>query len=386
MSSGKRPTFNGSYDGSWNGEGSSSSGGNNNNNVNGAGGEANNTNSTGNLNNPKVDALLAAAPRFSVREDDELPSYDDANSIQSGKATTPSIHRQEVGTEIYDTLEFEYAFDGASSHRDLVTSVVRHPGSKNTILSIQRLGLGPQKPAPLNLTVFKLNAMPLPAGQLEVKTSSEMGIRSIKIGMLDILEDDTDLQFGTIDWWDKRTASPTVGTNLEHRFFERSYSLPPDILMFLTSFAFRPSSPRRITATIGGVGQQGFIPKFLTGPNTSTILDVKANWIAVPKDHPKFDCGTFEVPSKNTAQAMHFMGTVCFTKWKFPKRQPPKVFIGFTGFDEEATRSFRFSVAVTGISHEGFSWSVRNWDDVLYNYPWSAVVSWLAIANPDGNV
>ncbi|KAK6543535.1 hypothetical protein TWF694_000281 [Orbilia ellipsospora] len=375
MSSGKQPMSNGSYDRSWNGEGSSSGG---NNNIDGGG-----ANTNGNGNNPKVGALLAAGPRLSIQEDDELPSYDDANSIQSGKTRTPSIHRQEVGTQIYDALEFEYAFEGANSHKELVTSVVRHPGSKNTILSIQRLGIGPQRPTLGNPSVFKLDAVPLPAGQLEVKASSEMGIRSIKIGMLDILEDEPDLQFGTIDWWDKRTASITVGTNLEHRFFDRPYSLPPDILMFLTGFAFKGGSPRRITATVGGIGQQGFLPKFLTGPNNTGVLDVRANWISVPKDHPRFDAGTFEVPPKSSSQHMHFMGTVCFTRWKFPKKQPPKVFVGFAGFDEEAARSFRFSVAVTGVSHKGFSWSVRNWDDVSFNYHWSAVISWIAIANPD---
>ncbi|KAF3916438.1 hypothetical protein ABW21_db0208703 [Orbilia brochopaga] len=159
-------------------------------------------------NNAKVGALLAAAPRLSLEDEGsgEPPSYDDANSIQSGHLSARSFTRRpDVGVEIDDSLEFEYAFEASNSHEELLTNVVRHPGAKNTILSLQRLGLGSRRANLQNPIIFKIAAIPLSASQLEVqaKTNSEMGIKSIKIGMLDILEDDRDIQCGVIDWLEK---------------------------------------------------------------------------------------------------------------------------------------------------------------------------------------
>ncbi|EPS43620.1 hypothetical protein H072_2384 [Dactylellina haptotyla CBS 200.50] len=373
MSAGKQPISNGSYDTSWNSRGGSSSGAGNNSN----GGEG---------TSRKIDALLAAAPRLSVQdEDDELPSYDDANSVRSGKLASPSNFQQsDVGVEIQDALEFDYAFQISTSYEELATSVVRNPGVQGTILAIQRLGMGSQKPGPGIITVFKLDGVPLPSNQLEVKAKSnpEMGIRSLKVGMLDVLEDDPDIQFGNIDWNDRiivHGANPQSTGHLRI-MFDRPYSLPPDIIFFLREFSFRTNTPRRIRVTTQGIGQHGFFPKWTTGPTAA--LDTKYTWVSIPKDHMRFDCGTFEVVSKPGGTAMNFTGTVDFTKWKFPKKQPPKVFIGFAGIELDTSRAFRLSTAVTGLSDKGFSWSVRNWDDATYNYAWSTAISWIAIANP----
>ncbi|EGX52476.1 hypothetical protein AOL_s00043g265 [Orbilia oligospora ATCC 24927] len=370
-SSGKQPIPNMS---SWNGEGSSSA-------------ATPSQEDTAN-GNSKASVFLAAAPRLPLQEDDSLlpPSYDDANSIRSGfLPAQPSTPQENLGVGIQDALEFEYAFQIARAHEELATSVVRHVGSKTTVLAIQRLALGPHRPNTQVATVFKLNAVPLAANQLEVtaKSNSEMAMRSIKIGMLDIADDDPDLQSGVIDWLTRGTGpSSVVGTELPDVFFERPYSIPPDILMFLHAFAFRPNAPRRVRASTIGIGQQGFHPKMATG--TNPLVDAKATWIAVPKDSMRFDCGTFEVTSKSgpAASMPTFTGTVQFTKWKFPKKQPPKVFIGLTGFDRDVSRPFRYSVAVTGVSHKGFSWAVRNWDETLMSYTWGAVISWIATANP----
>ncbi|KAK6532468.1 hypothetical protein TWF281_006657 [Arthrobotrys megalospora] len=330
--------------------------------------------------NPKVDALLAAAPRLSLQDDDSLqpPSYDDANSIRSVNLPAQPAKAQGLGVGVEDAVEFEYAFQVATSHEELATSVVRHPGSKTTILSIQRLALGSHRPNLQTGTAFKLTAVPLAANQLELsaKANPGMTLRSIKIGMLDIADDDPDIQCGMIDWADRGKGTSTVSaTDLPDVFFERSYSMPPDILMFLNTFVFKPNVPRRIKAITQGIGQQGFLPRIVTGVNP--ILDATVAWIAIPKDSMRFDCGTFEVSSKTSPA-----GTVHFTKWKFPKKQPPKVFIGLTGFDRDYNRPFRYSAAITGVSHEGFSWAVRNWDDTAVAYAWNMVVSWVAIANP----
>ncbi|KAK6518236.1 hypothetical protein TWF506_005395 [Arthrobotrys conoides] len=370
-SSGKQPISNTA---SWDGEGSSS---------------AASSSQEGTANsNSKASVFLAAAPRLSLQEEDDSllpPSYDDANSIQSAILPAPSTTPQEhLGVGIEDAVEFEYAFQIARSHEELATSVVRHPGSKTTVLAIQRLALGSHRPSLQAITTFKLNAVPLAANQLEVtaKANSEMSIRSIKIGMLDIAEDDPDIQCGVIDWSAGGFgASAALRADFPDVFFERPYSLPPDILMFLNAFAFRPNTPRRVRASTIGVGQQGFHPKFTTGSNP--VVDAKATWVAIPKDSMRFDCGTFEVTSKAgpATSGSAITGTVNFTKWKFPKKQPPKVFIGLTGFDRDFSRPFRYSAAVTGISHEGFSWTVRNWDESTVSFAWGAVISWIATAD-----
>ncbi|KAF3908968.1 hypothetical protein ABW20_dc0104434 [Dactylellina cionopaga] len=366
-----QPTSKGS---SWNGEGSSSS--------------ASNYNTNGN-SNPKVDALLAAAPRLSLDETHlDPPSYDDANSIRSGIVNNGKSQAQEVGIGIQDAIEFEYAFEVANTHEELATSVVRHPSSKSTILVLQRLAIGPRRATTQTPTTFELNALPLAANQLEItaKSNKEMGIRSLKVGMLDIAEDDPDIQFGTIDWTEKTTGTTAWASNMPDVFFDRPYGLPPDIIFFLRTFSFKANIPRRIKATQLGTGQQGFHPKFVFGPvGPSSVLDAKATWLAIPKDSRRFDCGTFEVAAKPTTLTTLFTGTVNFTKWKFSKKNTPKVIVGMTGIDQDYNRPFRFSVAVTGESHEGFSWSVRNWDDQV-NSAWGATISWIAIANPEGNL
>ncbi|KAK6358062.1 hypothetical protein TWF730_007417 [Orbilia blumenaviensis] len=334
----------------------------------------------------KVDALLAAAPRLSFQDDDSLrpPSYDDANSVRSVFLPAHAGGAQDqIGVGVQDAIEFEYQFQVARSYEELATTVVRHAGSKTTVLAIQRLALGSHRPSTQTATSFSLVAVPLAANQLELtaKANPELAMRSLKVGMLDIAEDDPDIQFGTIDWSERGTGKPGVyGTELPPVFFERPYSMPPDILMFLNTFAFKPNSLRKIRPSIIGAGQQGFHPKITTG--TSTLIDAKATWVAIPKDSMRFDCGIFEVAPKASATASSFTGTVQFTKWKFPKKQPPKVFVGLAGIDMDTTRPFRYSVAVTGLSHEGFSWTVRNWDDSTFAYSWGAALSWIAIANP----
>ncbi|KAK6501329.1 hypothetical protein TWF481_009171 [Arthrobotrys musiformis] len=367
-SSGKQPMSNGS---SWNGESSSSGGG-------GA------TQEGPRDRNSKIDAILAAAPRLSLLDDESLqpPSYDDANSIRSGFLPAKSSSLQDdIGVGVQDAIEFEYAFQVAQSHAELATSVVRRPGSKTTVLAIQRLALGSHKPNLQAATTFKLTAVPLAANQLELtaRASAEMSMRSIQIGMLDIAEDDPDIQCGMIDWSERGLGSATgSGTDLPPVFFERSYPLPPDILMFLNTFSFKGNSSRRVRASTVGIGQQGFNARFITGPGS--ILDAKAAWVAIPKDSLRFDCGVFEITSKPSSSVA--TGSVNFTKWKFPKKQPPNVFIGLSGFDRDLSRPFRHSVAVTGKSHEGFSWTVRNWDESTISLSWGAVISWIAIANP----
>ncbi|KAK6341511.1 hypothetical protein TWF696_008583 [Orbilia brochopaga] len=334
----------------------------------------------------KVATLLAAAPRLSLEDEASLepPSYDDANSIQSGQLSGRSLAaRNDVGFEIDDSLEFDYAFEISNSHDELLTNVVRHPGAKNTVLSLQRLALGSRRVNTQNPMMFKIAAVPLSASQLEVqaKANSEMGIKSIKIGMLDIPDDERDIQSGVIDWPEKGAGATTTwgNLNLPEVFFERAYSMPPEILLFIYSFAFKPNTAHQIKATLLGCNQYGFCAKFTTrGP---PVLDAKAMWVAIPKDSPRFDCGMIEVSSKALASKSYFTGSINFTKWKFPKQRPPKVFIGLTGFDQDVTRPFRVSVAVTGQSHEGFSWTIRTWDDALINSTWGASVSWVAIAD-----
>ncbi|KAF3937675.1 hypothetical protein ABW19_dt0201105 [Dactylella cylindrospora] len=362
--SGKQPAPNG-YS---NGEGSGS--------QNGGGGSS----------NPKMQALLAAAPRLTLDDQSpiEPPSYDDANSIQSGHITVSSMNKPaDVGTTIAESLEFEYSFDTANTHDQLVTTVVRHPNAKVTILSITRLALGVRRPSPGVPLTFKLSGTPLSANQLEVqaKSNPEQGIKSIKVGMLDIDEDDPDLQFGVVDWMD-RGGTGDWRASLPDVLFDRAYSMPPDILMFLTAFAIRNNSPRRIKATTSGSGQYGFHPALTAGATQAAVLDAKAFWLAVPKDTQRFDCGTFEVSGKGMVTISNtFNGVVTFTKYKFPKKKPPKVFVGLAGIDQDAGRPFRFSVAVTGKSHEGFSWTVRNWDESYMNQSWGATISWIAIAD-----
>ncbi|RVD85450.1 uncharacterized protein DFL_003771 [Arthrobotrys flagrans] len=90
----KQPMSNGF---SWNGESSSSAA-----SAPQAGTEAN--------RNLKTSALLAAAPRLSLQDDDSLqpPSYEDANSIRSAFLPAQSTKQQDnLGVGVQDTIEFE---------------------------------------------------------------------------------------------------------------------------------------------------------------------------------------------------------------------------------------------------------------------------------------
>ncbi|KAJ6263028.1 hypothetical protein Dda_1586 [Drechslerella dactyloides] len=184
-------------------------------------------------NGTKIGALLAAAPRLSLEDETSLepPSYDDANSVQSGQLSARSlVKQQDVGVGIDDSVEFEYAFEMAHSHEELLTNVVRHPGAKSTILSLQRLALGPRRANAQNPTIFKVGAVPLSANQLEIqaKSNSEMGIKSIKIGMLDIPEDDKDIQFGVIDWLERGAGhTPDGEITVPHAKFPDEEIGPP---------------------------------------------------------------------------------------------------------------------------------------------------------------
>lgn len=170
--------------------------------------------------------------------------------------------------------------------------------------------------------------------------------------------------------------------------FDRGYQIPPDVLCFLTDFAFGPgfqwkgnqgpAQARKIKAGHNGTGQFGFHPIFVS-PGTSLPIEGQATWVAVPKDTRRFDCGVFEIIAKSPFPPS-FTGTIDYTKWKFPKKNPPKLFIGISGFEFDGSRPLRVSTAVTGESHQGFSWAVRSWDDATMPYTWSVTVSWLAIA------
>ncbi|KAG8999881.1 hypothetical protein FRB90_011923 [Tulasnella sp. 427] len=158
--------------------------------------------------------------------------------------------------------------------------------------------------------------------------------------------------------------------------FERPYSTPPNVVVWLKSFDTGEGSSTRVKTFATDIDAKGFTIHIDTWADTK-LWSAIAGWIAYPKDKEGIFCGrgdTIQVrPWQNTTPGVTTRKAIYFGDTAFHAK--PSVFVALDAIDCSTAHGLRFSAYATDISTHGMTWHIDSWGDTILH---SAGISFIA--------
>ncbi|KAG8916070.1 hypothetical protein FRC01_003397 [Tulasnella sp. 417] len=155
--------------------------------------------------------------------------------------------------------------------------------------------------------------------------------------------------------------------------FERPFTTPPKVVVFLNQFDSSGSSTRVKTYT-SGVDAKGFTIHIDTWADT-TLYSATAGWVAYPEDKEFIYSGTANTTEIRPWQQPQTLHSKRVTFGSRPFVQPPKVFVALNSIDISTDTNLRVRAYVSGVNPESMSWHIDSWADTKL---WSAGISYIA--------
>ncbi|KAK4192246.1 hypothetical protein QBC35DRAFT_484691 [Podospora australis] len=145
--------------------------------------------------------------------------------------------------------------------------------------------------------------------------------------------------------------------------FDRAYSAPPKVIVWLTQLDMNNNANFRVRALISNITTTGFVLNLDTWSD-STLYVAAATWIAYPANKAGVASGRFttddvrpwDKPTLNTQKTISFPANTFTDK-------TPTVLVGLNMIDTDRYKNIRVSVGATGVSKSGFTWHLDSWAD-----------------------
>lgn len=180
---------------------------------------------------------------------------------------------------------------------------------------------------------------------------------------LELNNQDLDMQCGV--WslpvchlWNDTKLDTT--DNITHEIpFPFPYAEPPQVLVWLKKMHLWSSADRSLRIVVSGTTTLGFtLEVFSTSRSGISGLDV--SWPACSVGRPGVTMGTFQVKDWTNERA-RCEGHVAFQSGWF--KVPPRVVVGFTGFEIDKGIALSKSVRVVEVTSEGMKWRIGGGED-----------------------
>ncbi|KUI72507.1 hypothetical protein VM1G_07813 [Cytospora mali] len=171
-------------------------------------------------------------------------------------------------------------------------------------------------------------------------------------------------QFSTQDDhpWDK----PQTNT-ARHIKFERAYSAPPKVIVWLNKLDMARDKNWRVSATVTEIQADGFTIHIDTWGDT-TLYSATAAWIAYPANKPGVASGSYsteDIRPWNQPQVNN-TGRANFPAGAF--HTAPTVLTALNKLDISSIHNLRLKLSADSVSEQGMNWHIDSWfDTTLYS-------------------
>lgn len=157
--------------------------------------------------------------------------------------------------------------------------------------------------------------------------------------------------------------------------FERVFSSPPQVVVWLNILDMEKGKNWRVNATATDITAKGFTVNLETWDDT-ILYNASASWIAYPSDKEGVASGTYSTYDSRSSGDNPPLnsGRVNFPPGRFART--PKVLVALNNLDFDARHNLRIKLGADSVSPDGFDWHIDSWDDTIM---YAGGVSWLAL-------
>ena len=157
--------------------------------------------------------------------------------------------------------------------------------------------------------------------------------------------------------------------------FERPFSTPPKVVVFLNYMEFEKGHNWRVMTTATDIDVNGFTLDLKTWSDTS-FNAAQAGWIAYPEDRGQIfstSVNTTDVPPSNQRPAELWSGKIKLNTAEFRKK--PSVFIALNSLDIGCKSDLRVKVSVSNVTTTGLVWHIETWSDTVFNSAGATIIA-----------
>lgn len=199
------------------------------------------------------------------------------------------------------------------------------------------------------------------SADVHINTWSDTTLYSAAATWFKAAANDPDFQIGQVSTLD--SGKPTQGHMAIPVTFDRSYSVPPQVVVWLNSFEMGYDHNWGVAASVSDVTARGFVLHFDSGRDT-VLKSASAAWIALPNGKAGVLGGSFSTPDAGSRDETNPVsrGQIRFPQGVFQKA-PSTIVVALNGLDIPNGHSLRVKVSVETTAADGIAWRIETWGD-----------------------
>jgi hypothetical protein len=179
----------------------------------------------------------------------------------------------------------------------------------------------------------------------------------------EVASTDSEFQVGNFNTLELHSWNETKPQNTKRVTFERSFTEPPEVVVWLQGFDMDKNKNWKIAAHASNISNEGFEIHIDTWGD-STLYSGSASWIAYPADKKGIVSGRVDssMSQEPSSQEQSKGGRVDFPNGLFDRKH--RVYLAIKSFDCDSRNDLSLKAFEENVSKDGFDWRVES-DTVL---------------------